>query len=754
MLLSKKQCARSKSNSFWHCRRKAWYRLSQSGTIRKDKNGDDDYVRVTWHGSKVQEDVNKIVARWMAEDRSSGSGVALGGSRRLGAMFGWGEGVESAEKKATPTQLNLGKPNSSGQSSIDVFGSVQGAMKSPFSISTTVTRPVESGVTPSPQTASFGWGSTDTAQPVVGSHPSSSAASTKGEDKPPSTPSRASFYGTPGPSRMSSQPVTPSRSTKPHSPISSNHSRQVSHSLALTQPSSPSQQSIKPSAGLVETISIPPTRTDSPFSSTPAASRSTLVSDATAASAPASGFDEWGAFEHMATTVKTPSTKEANCDFNEWGALGDIAKVVDVKPASEGSTQNQISGLPVKASGMEENAIGSKEDEWSAFEESGATSSFGGSSKRSSIHAPAGLEQRPGPKGRTDDWGSLAISKSPLTVKASIPGLPLDMSSTKDLHIKPVERPSSNVQQTDDWGSFDAFESSLTPNLPISDLPSTNVVKESEPISIEAVGSKAQSIDNWGSFEAFESVLTPKPSVSNQSLKMASIQSSTRSYIKPASRPSSGDQKVDNWGSFDAFERSQPKAASNFNFNLPALSISNGATTKSTIRPAPPLVVSTTTTIEDDDDDDWGEMVQSPQIPNGGSSFGTVLQPTSPFTPRTLSPVPPQFMQPQPQPAASTMPMYDFSSFETKTSVPDTTSKSANGGGTATWDLSFFDGLGSANKDPVNVSTPSPANQPSHDLWDAPAPTVTGRRLNKKELEEDAAVNKIVEGLPDLGYML
>ena len=56
--------------------RKAWYRLTRSETMREFNLGKDhdNYVRVTWMGSQVRTEVNKVVGRWAREDRLSGKG--------------------------------------------------------------------------------------------------------------------------------------------------------------------------------------------------------------------------------------------------------------------------------------------------------------------------------------------------------------------------------------------------------------------------------------------------------------------------------------------------------------------------------------------------------------------------------------------------------------------------------------------------------------------------------------------------------
>lgn len=69
--------------------RKLWYRISRYGTMQKHNSGNDEnYIHTTWARSTVREDTLKIVKRWMEEDRI-GRGVVLGGSNRLGSLFGW-----------------------------------------------------------------------------------------------------------------------------------------------------------------------------------------------------------------------------------------------------------------------------------------------------------------------------------------------------------------------------------------------------------------------------------------------------------------------------------------------------------------------------------------------------------------------------------------------------------------------------------------------------------------------------------------
>ncbi|KAF2816348.1 uncharacterized protein BDZ99DRAFT_134146 [Mytilinidion resinicola] len=77
--------------------RKAWYRLTREQTMREFNSGtdDDSYVRVSWIGSAIRTEVNKIVGRWSAEDRIAGRPV-LGG-RSAGAMFFWDQPTHATE---------------------------------------------------------------------------------------------------------------------------------------------------------------------------------------------------------------------------------------------------------------------------------------------------------------------------------------------------------------------------------------------------------------------------------------------------------------------------------------------------------------------------------------------------------------------------------------------------------------------------------------------------------------------------------
>ncbi|KAJ8123896.1 hypothetical protein O1611_g9486 [Lasiodiplodia mahajangana] len=78
--------------------RKAWYRISRYGSMRKHNSGDDEnYHRVTWSTSQLHDDTIKIVRRWMEQDSYAGK-ATLGGTKRTG-FFDW-------DSDAAPVRLD------------------------------------------------------------------------------------------------------------------------------------------------------------------------------------------------------------------------------------------------------------------------------------------------------------------------------------------------------------------------------------------------------------------------------------------------------------------------------------------------------------------------------------------------------------------------------------------------------------------------------------------------------------------------
>ncbi|KAI1173973.1 hypothetical protein F4777DRAFT_414003 [Nemania sp. FL0916] len=78
--------------------RKAWYRVSRYGSMRKHNSGDDEnYHRVSWATSQLHSDTIKIVRRWMEQDSYAGRAI-LGGTKRTG-FFDW-------DSEAAPVKLD------------------------------------------------------------------------------------------------------------------------------------------------------------------------------------------------------------------------------------------------------------------------------------------------------------------------------------------------------------------------------------------------------------------------------------------------------------------------------------------------------------------------------------------------------------------------------------------------------------------------------------------------------------------------
>ncbi|KAI0515437.1 hypothetical protein F5B22DRAFT_607360 [Xylaria bambusicola] len=76
--------------------RKAWYRISRFGSMRKHNSGDDEnYHRVAWPASQLHTDTIKIVRKWMEQDTYAGKAI-LGGPKRTG-FFDWDSDIAPVE---------------------------------------------------------------------------------------------------------------------------------------------------------------------------------------------------------------------------------------------------------------------------------------------------------------------------------------------------------------------------------------------------------------------------------------------------------------------------------------------------------------------------------------------------------------------------------------------------------------------------------------------------------------------------------
>ncbi|KAI5799186.1 hypothetical protein DFH27DRAFT_559915 [Peziza echinospora] len=158
--------------------RKAWYRISREGTMGKHKSGNsDDYVRVTWAKSKIREDVDKIVARWIKEGRFLVGG-AIAGDRSYGAMFGWGEGASTRDH---PSRAIRYSAPGSGLNLKDVVTHRTSASTSNWDPAAT-NKPQDSS-----PTVSFGWSSPVIPTPPKSNRNSLSAIQPPGLGAMPST---------------------------------------------------------------------------------------------------------------------------------------------------------------------------------------------------------------------------------------------------------------------------------------------------------------------------------------------------------------------------------------------------------------------------------------------------------------------------------------------------------------------------------------------------------------------------------------
>lgn len=93
--------------------RKMWYRLSRYTTLRQHNSGDDDnnYIRVSWMGSKIREETLKLAGKWMEQDRISGR-VVLGGDSKDGSLFGWNDSKAAPMPLAAAFAMSRGKKKS------------------------------------------------------------------------------------------------------------------------------------------------------------------------------------------------------------------------------------------------------------------------------------------------------------------------------------------------------------------------------------------------------------------------------------------------------------------------------------------------------------------------------------------------------------------------------------------------------------------------------------------------------------------
>ncbi|PWW78569.1 hypothetical protein C7212DRAFT_362281 [Tuber magnatum] len=279
--------------------RKIWYRLSTSGTIRRSRSSDDDYVRVMWVGSKVQESVNKIVEKWMTEDRNSGGSGLMGGGKRL-------EGCGSEDNLSRENRPASIKRRPLSESKW--FWACSSPRPKPT---------LETCLDWDPEffrVASFGWSSTQ---------PQSGPGSVEGKEKSPSTPLRTNPHNSTKHSLPSQ--LTPEKiSTAPHSPTTDNESAGRSMVAASTT-ISPTHS---PTTGTKNSLAAPAPEflpaVENSITTYPLPAG--LPADTQAVNlASASGFGDWGALENISANAPPASTNIQSHNYDEWGAFEDLA---------------------------------------------------------------------------------------------------------------------------------------------------------------------------------------------------------------------------------------------------------------------------------------------------------------------------------------------------------------------------------------------------------------------------------------------
>lgn len=146
--------------------RKAWYRISRYGSMRKHNSGDEEnYHSVNWQTSQLHADTIRTVRRWMEEDSFPGR-PTLGGSKRTSA-FNWDSsaapvGLDKVFARrslaSTPKSGSFAKFGHTPTSSIGSLGSVLEERKSFQMPITSIASSSTPSVSASP-IPSFGWSS-------------------------------------------------------------------------------------------------------------------------------------------------------------------------------------------------------------------------------------------------------------------------------------------------------------------------------------------------------------------------------------------------------------------------------------------------------------------------------------------------------------------------------------------------------------------------------------------------------------------
>lgn len=576
----------------------------------------------------------------MAEDRNSG-GVGLmigGGTRRLGAMFGWGEvdakpihhGRLSLEKPVSQQHrqerqsVDANEMHSRRGSGVGFGGLLLTGLPSKLP---SVGEPVPSHPSAagefvsSPQAASFGWGVMEHEKPVA--QPRSSPSSVR-EEKAPLTPPNSSLQGSAKPSPPSH--ITPTEKSTLHSPPCG------SKSAGRLRETTSDPLSPTPSPGAFKNITTTtPYPEPGPVVGDPVIEALLLTQVQTAGIATDPGYEDWGSLEGV--TAPTSANSQPR-NFGEWDAPEGISMATTTPSAQEepplmiGGQSSPVATGPTYASQTKIAPI---------------------QSSLESNRTPATAQIIPkSASANTNDLSGLVSS----SVKASAPQIPSDTLP-------------SHVHRQSGFG--------------------------------------------------------------------------------PAAKPYSRDQRIAYNGplvSSAADPRlSTPPAISALDGSgFSSISL-NGAIATSASERKPAI---TTIRIEEGDDDDWGEMVQSPTKLSGFSGAVAVVADSSSQDVAIL----------RDSESALVLPPH-HSPQRARPELGIALSPGGSGqrgpafGAGSEWDLSCFE----APPPTPNGGTPmlrKTAEPASLDLWDAP-PVAWG---DPPESADDKAIREIIEGLPDLSYML
>ncbi|KAF7872193.1 hypothetical protein EAF04_003118 [Stromatinia cepivora] len=472
--------------------RKMWYRISRYGTMRKYETRDDEnYVRISWAQSQVKQDTQKIVARWMEEDRNSGH-VSLGGTSKGGSLFGWNDPnappiplatVLGSKRKSVKLEAkNVAKESVEVPRKLARDRSRSKSRSSSKLREHSSTKSVESGIDvkapPQPPVAQFGWASSPTTQTVSSSD---------------NIPSNTDTFTKPLPLRMNS---------------AFGDSRQSSSALRSPAPMSP----IKPPPSFLQAVKKPrPISMPPPFSNSSSNMTIANLAAVTNAADDDDDDDEWGEMVSSPVVTETPKFPARGLRHKKSMSLGN-------------SFTNSIT-LPNPQVTKLQSELGHK-----------STSSLGdtlGNPKSpivsqppllSSTNIPPPISSNPS---FVDLWSTPASTPVPIQSTAIPPPSPaLSATAISNPSPQPISSLSSNTSFTDTWSQPPPSLSS------VSGSPTTSIWSQPSHSSIPPVPKSIQ--DPWASVDfSFFDTPTSAPATIPTFLSKPTANSRPQSYPAP-----------------------------------------------------------------------------------------------------------------------------------------------------------------------------------------------------------------------------